>query len=77
MDENPHTPKEETVTINGKEHNLADLSPQQVTLINHVADLDNKARQINFNLEQTVGARNHFMSLLNQSFENNDEEDKK
>ena len=77
MDENPHTPKEETVTIDGKEHNVADLSAQQITLINHVADLDNKARSINFNLEQTVGARNHFMSLLNQSFKSDDESEAK
>ena len=68
MDETPE-PKKETVTIDGKEHNVADLSPEQVVLINHVADLDNKARSINFNLEQTVGARNHFMGLLNKSLE--------
>jgi|TARA_B100001113_G_C21057370_1_gene599576 hypothetical protein len=62
-------PKKETVIINGEEHNVADLTPQQVTLINHVSDLDRKANQINFSLEQTLGARNHFMGLLNQSLE--------
>jgi|TARA_R100000005_G_C4994021_1_gene201018 hypothetical protein len=61
--------KSETVSINGVEHNVADLSPQQLTLVQHVSDLDGKARQINFNLEQTLGARNHFMGLLTQSFE--------
>lgn len=60
--------KSETVSINGVEHNVADLSPQQLTLVQHVSDLDGKARQINFNLEQTLGARNHFMGLLTQSF---------
>ena len=45
------------------------MTPQQVTLINHVSDLDRKASQINFSLEQTLGARNHFMGLLNQSLE--------
>ena len=64
--ENPE--KKETVIINGEEHNVADLT-QQVTLINHVSDLDRKASQINFSLEQTLGARNHFMGLLNQSLE--------
>ena len=68
MDETPDT-KKKTVTIDGKEHNVADLSPEQVVLINHVADLDNKARSINCNLEQTVGARNHYMGLLNKSLE--------
>ena len=65
--ENPE--KKETVIINGEEHNVADLTPQQVTLINHVSDLDRKARQINFSLEQTLVPRNHFMGLLNQSLE--------
>ena len=65
--ENPE--KKETVIINGEEHNVADLTPQQVTLINHVSDLERKASQINFSLEQTLGARNHFMGLLNQSLE--------
>ena len=66
--ENPDT-KKETVLINGKEHNVADLSREQITFINHVSDLDGKSRQINFSLEQTLGARNHFMGLLNTSLE--------
>ena len=69
-------PKKETVIINGEEHNVADLTPQQVTLINHVSDLDRKVNQINFSLEQTLGARNHFMSLLDSSFEKKPKESK-
>ena len=59
----------QTVVINGEEHNVADLSQEQVTLLNHVADLENKIRQISFNLDQTHGGRNHFMSLLMASLE--------
>jgi len=59
----------QTVVINGEEHNVADLSQEQVTLLNHVADLENKIRQISFNLDQTHGGRNHFMSLLTASLE--------
>ena len=58
----------QTVVINGEEHNVADLSQEQVTLLNHVADLENKIRQISFNLDQAHGGRNHFMSLLTASF---------
>ena len=61
--------QEQTVVINGEEHNVADLSQEQVVLLNHVADLENKIRQISFNLEQAHGGRNHFMSLLTASFE--------
>ena len=64
----------QTVVINGEEHNVADLSQEQVTLLNHVADLENKIRQISFNLDQAHGGRNHFMSLLSASFEEKAEE---
>ena len=59
----------QTVVINGEEHSVADLSQEQVTLLNHVADLENKIRQISFNLDQAHGGRNHFMSLLTASLE--------
>jgi len=66
----------QVVVINGEEHNVADLSQEQVTLLNHVADLENKIRQIGFNLDQAHGGRNHFMSLLTASFEEKAEEKK-
>ena len=59
--------QEQTVVISGKEHNVADLSQEQITLVNHVADLENKIRTISFSLEQANGGRNHFMSLLTAS----------
>ena len=76
MDSETETKKTETISINCKEHKVADLNSEQVVLVNHVADLDNKARSINFNLEQTLGARNHFMSLLESSFEKKPKESK-
>ena len=63
------TENKQTVVISGEEHNVADLSQEQITLLNHVADLENKIRQISFNLDQTHGGRNHFMSLLTASLE--------
>ena len=63
------TENKQTVVISGEEHNVADLSQDQVVLLNHVADLENKIRQISFNLEQAHGGRNHFMGLLTASFE--------
>ena len=68
---------EQTVVINGEEHNVADLSQEQVVLLNHVADLENKIRTISFNLEQAHGGRNHFMGLLTASFEEKAEPEKK
>ena len=68
------TENKQTVVINGEEHNVEDLSQEKVTLLNHVADLENKIRQISFNLDQAHGGRNHFMSLLTASFEEKAEE---
>jgi len=63
------TENQQTVVINGEEHNVADLSQEQVTLLNHVADLENKIRQISFNLDQAQGGRNYFMGLLTSSLD--------
>jgi len=62
------TDQKQTVVISGEEHNVEDLSQEQIVLLNHVADLESKIRQISFNLEQAHGGRNHFMSLLTASF---------
>ena len=67
MADKTKTENKQTVVINGEEHNVADLSQEQVTLLNHVADLENKIRQISFTLDQANGGRNHFMSLLTAS----------
>jgi len=71
------TENKQTVVISGEEHNVADLSQDQVVLLNHVADLENKIRQISFNLDQAHGGRNHFMGLLTASFEEKAEPEKK
>ena len=61
--------QEQTVTISGKKHNVADLSQEQVVLFNHVADLENKIRTVSFSLDQAQGGRNYFMGLLTASME--------
>ena len=71
------TENKQTVVISGEEHHVADLSQEQVVLLNHVADLENKIRQISFNLDQAHGGRNHFMSLLTASFEEKAEPEEK
>jgi hypothetical protein len=69
MAKQEETENKQTVVISGAEHNVADLSQEQVVLLNHVADLENKIRQISFSLEQAHGGRNHFMALLTASLE--------
>ncbi len=60
---------EPKVNIDGKEYKVADLSPEQVDMVNHVADLDNKLRSASFNVVQLQGGRNYFMEMLNASLE--------
>ena len=59
--------EKQTVSINGEEHNVADLSQEQIGLLNQVVDLDSKIRPIVFNLAQANGGRSYFMSLLTAS----------
>ena len=60
---------EPKVNIDGKEYKVADLSSEQVDMVNHVADLDNKLRSASFNVVQMQGGRNYFMEMLNESLE--------
>ena len=69
MAKEKETENQQTVVISGEEHKVDDLSQEQIALLNHVADLENKIRQISFNLEQANGGRNYFMGLLTASFE--------
>ncbi len=65
---------EPKVNINGKEYKVADLSSEQVDMVNHVADLDNKLRSASFNVVQLQGGRNYFMGMLSGSLKNGEAE---
>ncbi len=58
------TKKDQVVNINGKEYKESELTEEQITLVNHVTDLDNKIRNSAFNLDQLQGGRNFFMNRL-------------
>ena len=64
--ENPDT-KKETVLINGKEHNVEDLTQEQVLMLNQLVYLENKIRQVTFNLDQLSASKARFSMLLNKS----------
>ena len=59
----------QTITINDKEHNVSDLTEEQVALVNHVHDLDRKLSSAQFNVDQLTVGRNAFMNLLTGSLE--------
>jgi hypothetical protein len=65
MGNNKKTP----LTIDGVEYQFEDMSPEQQTLINHVADLDRKLSSAKFNVEQLQVGRDAFFTMLKQSLD--------
>jgi len=61
--------KEQTVSIDGEEYKVADLTETQVTLVNHVTDLDRKISSSKFNLDQLTIGRNACMEMLVKEME--------
>jgi hypothetical protein len=60
----------QVVVINDVEYKVDDLTEKQVMLVNHVADLDRKLAQSQFNLDQLQGGREFFMKKLEMELEN-------
>jgi hypothetical protein len=52
------------VVIDNVEYALEDMTVEQRTLVNHVADLDRKIKSTQFNLDQLNVGRNAFMNAL-------------
>ena len=61
--ENKKTP----ITINDVEYQFEDMTQEQQTLVNHVADLDRKLSSARFNLDQLQVGRDAFMNMLTNS----------
>ena len=57
------------VTIDGKEYVFEDMTQEQQTLVNHVADLDRKISSTTFNLDQLKVGQQAFIQLLKESLE--------
>ena len=62
--------EEPKVSIEGKEYKVSDLTPEQVDMVNHVADIENKLRTSQFNVNQMQGGLKFFMDMLNESLKN-------
>jgi hypothetical protein len=67
--ENKKTP----ITINDVEYQFEDMTQEQQTLVNHVADLDRKLASARFNVDQLQVGRNAFMSMLEQALVKEDQ----
>jgi hypothetical protein len=63
MGNNTKTP----LTIDGVEYHFEDMTQEQQTLVNHVADLDRKLASAKFNVDQLQVGRDAFFSMLKQA----------
>mgnify|MGYP003130105206 FL=1 len=61
--------EKKTITVNDVEHNIEDLSEQQVAMVNHIADLDKKLGSLRFNMDQLQVGREAFVNMLASSFD--------
>ncbi len=60
-------------TVNDKEYLVEDMTEQQVTMLNHVQDLDRKLANAQFNLDQLNVGREAFVNMLASSLEKEEE----
>ena len=56
--------KKTPITINDKEYFVEDMTEQQQTMVNHIADLDRKLNTAQFNMDQLRVGRDAFVNLL-------------
>lgn len=58
-----------------KEYLLDDLTDEQKTMVNHIADLENKISGTAFNLDQLQIGKEAFINRLKESLESEPEEE--
>lgn len=56
--------KKTPITINDKEYFVEDMTDQQQTMVNHIADLERKLNTAQFNMDQLRVGRDAFVNLL-------------
>ena len=65
MGKNEKTP----IVINDKEYLVEDLTQEQQSMVNHVADLARKLSSARFNVDQLSVGREAFVNMLARSLE--------
>ena len=59
--------EKKTITVNDQTHNVEDLTAVQVTMVNHLQDLERKLSSARFNVDQLMVGREAFIKLLEDS----------
>ncbi len=74
MAKNTKTTIKTPIIIDDKTYNFENMTPEQQTMVNHVADLEKKINGTRFNLDQLMVGKDAFVKLLKASLETKDEE---
>ena len=69
MAKNTKTTIKTPIIIDDKEYHFEDMTPEQQTMVNHVADLEKKINGTRFNLDQLMVGKDAFVNLLKVSLE--------
>ena len=56
--------KKTPITINDKEYIVEDMTPEQQTMVNHIADLERKLNTEQLNMDQLRVGRDAFVNIL-------------
>ena len=59
--------KKTPIMIDDVEYTYEDMTQQQQTIVNHIADLDRKISSSQFNLDQLNVGKNAFIAMLKES----------
>jgi hypothetical protein len=59
----------QTITLNDKEYKVEDLTEKQITLVNHLNDLERKINSTSFQLDQLLVGKDAFINLLSKELE--------
>ena len=57
------------ITVDDVEYHYEDMTPEQQTMVNHIADLDKKINGTKFNLDQLSVGKDAFVNMLKTSLE--------
>jgi hypothetical protein len=63
MGKNEKTP----IIVDDVEYQYEDMTPEQQTIINHIADLDRKLTSAKFNVDQLEVGKQAFVGMLTES----------
>jgi hypothetical protein len=61
--------KKTTIVINDKEYIFEDMEPNQKLMVNHIADIEQKLGNLEFNVDQLKVAKEAFLNMLKESLD--------